>query len=250
MSLLVYVIPVTTAGAHQEQIGCSNALEMDRTPIDAHADEQRRLMRVTLLHPLPGLAEGERIYIVDASLSGIRLSHQSLFATRTDCGITFDWDGTAIDLVGQVRWTRAQRLGSASFAKTLYQSGLQIAAMTPEAQVALRSLVESHVERALDEQKANAKGIPQMAAQSLQPGGGAIFARHEFSGGVWRKITTPDARQPSSGFTVSVAELRAEVDLLRAAYETADGVMRDMIRKFAALSISNAEGVPTRRYIP
>jgi hypothetical protein len=47
-----------------------------------------------------------------------------------------------------------------------------------------------------------------------------------------------------------VAELRAEVDLLRAAYETADGVMRDMIRKFAALSISNAEGVPTRRYIP
>lgn len=223
---------------------------MDRTPNDVRADEQRRLMRVTLLHPLPGLAEGERIYIVDASLSGIRLSHQSLFATRTDCGITFDWDGNAIDLVGRVRWTRAQRLGTASFSRTLYQSGLQIAAMTPEAQLALRSLVESHVERALDEQRANAKGIPPLAAHSLQTGGGGQFTRHEFIGGVWRKITTADPRQPNSGFTVSAAELRSEVDLLRVAYETADSPMRDMIRKFAALSISNAEGIPTRRYIP
>jgi hypothetical protein len=116
--------------------------------------------------------------------------------------------------------------------------------------MALRALVEAHVERALDEQKANAKGIPPIAAQSAQKGGAAIYARHEFVHGTWRKLVTSDPAQPESGFTVSSEEQREQVELLRSAYVTSDANMRTVIRKLAELSIANPDGIPTRRYTP
>ena len=207
-------------------------------------------MRVNLLQPVVGVAGEESIYILDASLQGVRVSHRSLFTPRADCNIGFEWDGAPIELVGTVRWTKLQRLGSASYAKTIYQSGLEIATIGPEAQMALRSLIEVHVERALDEQKVNAKGIPPIAAQSVQKGGSALYARHEFVRGTWRKLMTSDPAQPVSGFTLSTEESRDQVELLRSAYVTADANMRTVIRKLAELSIANPDGIPTRRYTP
>jgi hypothetical protein len=212
--------------------------------------EHRRVMRVNLLQPVVGVAGEERVYILDASIRGVRVSHRTLFAPRADCNIGFEWDGSPIDLVGTVRWTKLQRLGSAAYAKSIYQSGLEISTISLEAQMALRSLVEAHVERALDEQKANAKGIPPIAAQSVQNGGAAIYARHEFVRGTWRKLMTPDPAQPQSGFTVSSEEQREQVELLRSAYVTADANMRTVIRKLAELSIANPDGIPNRRYTP
>jgi hypothetical protein len=45
-------------------------------------------------------------------------------------------------------------------------------------------------------------------------------------------------------------EEESKVEMLRSAYETADADGRNLIRTFAALSISKAEGIPTRRYNP
>jgi hypothetical protein len=213
-------------------------------------DEHRRVMRVNLLQPVVGVVGNESIYILDASLRGVRVSHRTLFAPRADCNIGFEWDGVPIDLVGSVRWTKLQRLGSAAYVKTIYESGLEIATIGPQAQMALRSLIEVHVERALDEQKANAKGIPPIAAQSVQRGRSPIYARHEFVRGTWRKLMTSDPAQPASGFTVSKEESRDQVELLRSAYVTADTNMRTVIRKLAELSIANPDGIPTRRYTP
>jgi hypothetical protein len=213
-------------------------------------DDHRRVMRVNLLQPVIGVAGEERIYILDASLGGVRVSHRTLFAPRADCNIGFEWDGVPIDLVGTVRWTKLQRLGSAAYAKTIYQSGLEIAVIGPDAQMGLRSLIAAHVERALDEQKANAKGIPPIAAQSVQKGGSAIYARHEFVRGTWRKLMTSDPAQPVSGFTLSSEEPREQVELLRSAYVTADANMRTVIQKLAELSIANPDSIPTRRYTP
>ena len=213
-------------------------------------DEHRRVMRVNLLQPVVGVVGDEQIYILDASLGGVRVSHRTLFAPRADCNIGFEWDGAPIELVGTVRWTKLQRLGSAAYVKTMYESGLEIAAIGPEAQMALRSLIEAHVERALDEQKANAKGIPPIAGQSVLRGGYAIYARHELVRGTWRKLMTSDPAQPASGFTLSTEESRDQVELLRSAYVTADANMRIVIRKLAELSIANPDGIPTRRYTP
>ena len=104
-------------------------------------------MRVTLLQPIAGAAGTERIYVVDASLSGVRLSHLTLFQQRDDCRIEFEWDSRPIQFAGQVRWTKLQKIGSAAFSKSVYQSGLEIAAISPPAHEALRGLIESHIER-------------------------------------------------------------------------------------------------------
>jgi hypothetical protein len=213
-------------------------------------DEQRRVMRVELLEPLAGLAGNERVYVVDASLRGVRLSHLSLFSCRDGCPIEFEWGGREVELVGKVRWTKLQRIGTAAFSKSVYQSGFEICSIPEDVETILRDLVESHVERALDEQKANARGVPPLAVQPVQTGQGSTFARHEFVHGVWRKTITADRQQPRLGFTVSTSEARDQIDILRSAFEIADPQMRQIIQKLAELTICNVEGIPMRRYTP
>ncbi len=208
-------------------------------------DRDRRVGRVRLLQPVPAVADGERAYIVDASLRGVRLSHTNLFSQETQCGVTFEWNGNPIEFVGKIRWTKAQRIPSN---RNIYYSGFEIEAIRHESASALRGLIESCVERAIDEQKANAKGIPPVAASLMQSGTSILYGRHELVDGVWRKIMTSDARQPLSGFTVSANESRHQVELLKKAYEAADPAMRETIRKLAEISVS--ETVPARRYIP
>jgi PilZ domain len=213
-------------------------------------NEYRRIMRVSLPEPLPGVAADETMYVLDASLRGVRISHRSLFSPRTDIPIHFQWDGKPIDVTGTVRWTRLQQLGSASYVRTMYQSGVEIVSIKEDTEGALRGLVLHQVELALDERKANAKGVPPYAARFLQTGEASTYARHEFVNGVWRKIVTKDARQPVCGFTVSTSEARDQIEILRSAYEIADTQMKRVIQKVAELTISNSEGVPMRRYTP
>jgi hypothetical protein len=131
----------------------------------------------------------------------------------------------------------------------VYQSGIAIADIKTDSEKALRGLVERCVERALDEQKANARGVPPLAASFTKSEQTHLYARHEFVHGVWCKMTTSNSRQPISGFTVPSSESRTQVEMLRAAYEVADGSMRQVIRRLAQLSIEDS-GVPSRRYTP
>lgn len=222
---------------------------------DSHAkframDEHRRVLRVSLLEPLAGKAGEERVFVVDASLRGLRISHLTLFSPRAEIPIAFDWEGSEIDVVAAVRWTKLQRIGTAAYAKSVYQSGVEITSIREDTEGTLRGLVEHHVERALDEQKANARGVPPLGAQSVQSGEASTYARHELVNGVWRKIVTTDRAQPLSGFTVSSEETRDQVEMLRSAYEIADLPMRQMIRKLAEMSVSVREGIPMRKYTP
>ena len=56
-------------------------------------DEHRRVMRVLLPDPVVGFAGDERVYVLDASLRGVRISHLSLFPRRADLPIHFERDG-------------------------------------------------------------------------------------------------------------------------------------------------------------
>ena len=60
----------------------------------------------------------------------------------------------------------------------------------------------------------------------------------------------PFSKQPANGFTVSAAETDENVSMLCDAYEAGDAENRRLIRIMAELSISKAEGIPTRRYEP
>src|SRR5216684_1004435 len=140
-------------------------------------EEHRRVQRVTLMHPLVGMADGERVYVVDASLTGVRMLHAKLFQPQGSCSVSFSWDGKPIQLEGAIRWTKP-RIGS-DLSRNSYQSGVEIATIRPQAHFALQELIELHVERALDERKANTRGIPPIAVQSVQSGRSSTYARHE-----------------------------------------------------------------------
>ena len=208
---------------------------------------RRHTARVTLRKPIRASACGETACVVDASVRGVRVAHRHLLADRDRCPITFDWNGKEIEFVGRVRWTRLQRDGGAPS----YQSGLEIAAIDDRSTTVLRKLVESHVERALEEQKANARGIPPGNAERAHATAQTrLYARHELVGGIWRKSTTSDFKQPPTGFTVPIDERPDQVELLRAAYAAADPSMRGMIRRFAELSIADPDATWPNRFIP
>ena len=215
------------------------------------SSERRRYGRVRPVQRLRGNVGTVPVYIVDISLNGVRVAHQDpIQSGETPCLLRFEWDGQSVTLQCQVRRTRVEREAKSQFDKALYHSGLQIVSILPASREILRELIASCVTRALDEQRANAKGIPAIAAQSVQTGKGEDYLRCELVGDNWRKTRTRVSDQPSNGFTISIEEEPSKVDMLCRAYEAGDADGRKLIRTFAALSISKSEGVPTRRYSP
>ena len=111
-------------------------------------------------------------------------------------------------------------------------------------------MIAALVARALDEQKANARGVPAAAAQCFQTGKGTEFLRFELINGAWRRTATTRPDQPVQGFTISADENREHIEMLCHTFQNADEPGRKLIKMMAELSISKAEGIPTRRYTP
>jgi hypothetical protein len=213
--------------------------------------ERRRVQRVRLMQPLRGMAGSQRVFVLDLSVHGIRIAHQEELGRAGEaCLLTFEWEGIHISVHCRISHTQVLRAGSPSRSRTLMHSGLEIEGASNEARTTLRTMIEAHVLRAIDEQKANARGVPAIAAQSFQTGKGDQFVQHLFTNGRWSQRETTDSRQPPAGFTISKEQTRAEVQMLRDAYEAGDATTRDLIRKMSELSISRIEGIPTRRYEP
>lgn len=214
-------------------------------------DERRQFGRVMPVRRIRGTVGNVVVFLLDVSLAGARVAHQEPLPPIGGTSVLkFEWDGRPFSAPCEVRRTRTERPAKTEFDKPLYHSGLFLSVDAIHEQI-LRDIVAESVARALDEQKANANGIPAIAAQSFQTGKGDDFVRYELRAGTWSKIATRDARQPhGEGFTISASELPSKVVMLCRAYESGDADGRRLIRTFAALSISKAEGVPTRRYTP
>ncbi len=214
--------------------------------------ERRRVQRVRLPTPLRATIGGIRVFIVDLSLRGFRIAHQDSVGKVGDlCPISAEWDGRQIEVSCILVRTQVHRAADSHSNRTLYHSGLQMGTMTAASAMAVRAIIEHHIALALDEQKANARGIPAVAAQSFQTGNSRHFVRHEFILGRWREVATTDTKQPDNGFTVALSHTPQEVQMLRNAYEQGGpSGNRDLVQKLAKLSISGGDGVPTRKYTP
>jgi hypothetical protein len=166
--------------------------------------------------------------------------------------VVFEWEGRKASMSCELRWLHIQQqnIGRASYSKSLYHAGYKIAEIDENSHAVLRDIVLEHVLRALDEQKANARGIPALAAQSFQTGVAREYLRHEYLAGQWRETRTGDPKQPAQGFTVGADHSRDEIDMLREAWAAGDFAARDMIRRMAEMSTSTESGIPTRRYTP
>lgn len=214
--------------------------------------ERRRVQRVRLPEPLRGSIGGVRVFVMDLSLRGVRVAHQENIGDIGDpCVVRCEVDGRTMELQCSVVRTQVHRAGETKSARTLYHSGLEIQQVSALSAMLLRSIIEHHIAMAMDEQKANARGIPAVAAQSFQTGNSKHFVRHEYILGRWREIATTDATQPENGFTVAANHTPTEVEMLRNAFERG-GISgsRDLIKRLAQLSITAGEGIPTRRYMP
>lgn len=213
--------------------------------------ERRRYQRVRLVDQVRGVVGDTRVVVADVSLSGLRVLHQDeVPRVGAPCVVKFRWDGRMVALDCIVKRTTLRRPAKSALEKPLFESGLQIEDVEGESAKTLRALIESHILRALDERKANARGIPPSAAQSFQTGKGDELVRHELVRGTWRTITTSDPRQPTNGFTISAAEPLPNVEMLRATFADSDLTGRRLIQQMAEMSISRSEGIPTRKYEP
>jgi hypothetical protein len=215
------------------------------------SQERRSVQRIRLSKALRGSVGTMRMFAIDISIKGVRLAHQEPMGRPGErCAVTVEWEGAKILLQCVIRHTRIERRATASNPKALHYSGLEIQEASETALEMLRHLVAVQIERALDEQKANARGIPAIAADSFQTGKGDRYVRHELADGVWKSFATLESRQPPTGFTISAEIEPSEVEMLREAYEKGDPAARALIRQMSALSISKNEGIPTRRYEP
>jgi len=214
----------------------------------AESSDRRRFQRIGLPRPVGGRSGAARVFLIDLSLGGFRVAHQLALKPNDPFELSFEWEGQRITMRCSVIHNVLFRLAKTSAEKSIYHAGLRIDEATVSSRSALREMIASFIARALDEQKANARGIPAVAADSFQTGKGTRYLRCELIDGTWRKSETERPDQPPFGFTVSVEEDRQQLALLCESFEKSDAEGRKMIQMLAEMSISKAEGIPTRRY--
>lgn len=210
--------------------------------------QQRRPERIRPISLIRGVAGDHKIAVLNVSLTGIGIAHQKPIGQPGDeIETRFQWDGRSVRARCELRWSKQQT----HLSPPLWHSGFRFLSFPDAASPGiLRELVLHYVERAIDEQKANAKGLPAVAAQSFQTGASSLYRRHELIAGRWISTETGDRRQSPRGFTIAVNHPPDEVAMLRSAYEAADRAGAELIRKLAEMSISSDDGIPTRRYEP
>jgi hypothetical protein len=213
--------------------------------------ERRRYQRITLSRPVVGKIDSVKVFVIDVSIIGARVAHQEDLPQHQTYRLTFEWQGEEIVYDCEVVRTASDNKPVPAGGRPVFQSGLRLLRAVGGSAVALRNLIGEHVMRALDEQKANAKGIPPLAA-TFQSGvkKETNFLVFRYVRNQWQKTSSANPQQPLDGFTVSQKEDPVQVDLLCRTYESSDLSGRKMIRAMAELSISSSEAVPTRKYKP
>jgi hypothetical protein len=202
--------------------------------------------------PLEARFAERPVRIIELSVVGFLAAHEGRLAADETHRLVIDWDGAQLELQCRVVRSTMWRLGKSLGERSIYHSGLHIVDVSKASFDKLRELIAERVMRALEEQKANARGIPPLAAYMyrFQPGKGELYRRCELVNGEWRKTETIRPAQPLNGFTVSADVEPEHVEMLCRTWEITTTEGRRLTRLLAELSVSKVEGVPTRRYVP
>jgi hypothetical protein len=210
-------------------------------------DDRRHLGRITPRAPLDARIGRTPVRILDISLRGSRVAHEEPLPVGETCLLTFRWDEQPVEA-----WCEIVRSRLHAFARSgrpEFHTGLKIVEAPNGSAPALRQLITWHVSRALDEQKADAHGIPP-EGELEQPDADNVFIRCELSRGIWRRITTADPQQPAMGFTIRASESVHGINRLCRVYERTDTDGRRLIQRMAAVSLGSDATASQRRYVP
>ena len=212
--------------------------------------ERRRFGRIDLEEPLTGLIGDVPVDIVEVSVVGFRAHHEARFPPGEDREIALRWQGREMRFLCTIIRSTLFRLAKNASEKSIYQSGVKIERSIGDSEATLRDLIAHRVMRALEEQKANARGLPPIGSYTYQVGKGDRYRRCELTDGKWRKFDTTRTEQPQEGFTVSAEVDPHQIDLLCRTYEAMTAEGRRLTKMLAELSIKKTEGTATRRYVP
>jgi hypothetical protein len=190
------------------------------------------------------------VQLVDLSLNGARVIGEARFSPGSEHELQFQWNDQEVRLNCTVVRCTLFSFAKSPGEKSTYQSGLRVRETIGDSDRIVRELIADYVIRALEEQKANARGIPPLGQYAYVEGKGDRFRRCELIEGKWRRSETTRPDQPQSGFTISADIRPYYVDLLCETYQMLNEEGRRLTQTLAQLSISKAEGIPTRRYLP
>ena len=201
-----------------------------------------------MMEKVPASIESRRGFLVNVSLSGALVEHEGPFQVGERLTLRFDWRGEPV-VVESVA-ARCELHRRMSTGPSIYRTGIAFRLHRGSSQEVMREMVTDLVERALDERKANARGIPPNVPSAVMRGRVRGYLRLRLVHGVWQRLATGDAMQPPDGFTVSIDEDPSQIKLLCETYEKLSEMDRELVRKMAALSLANPEGLPARRFEP
>jgi hypothetical protein len=239
----------------------------------------RRVQRIHLAQPVIARLGATPVVLVDISILGARIEHQTPLTAGAQSRLTFRWDDTEVSTDCRIVRSRLERFSVGADGLTVYHSGLEFERVSEETKQNLKRMIEGFITRALEEQKLNARGVvPQheIGKMPIFRFGGQLTANssdvrtaagtsglptarmaaesgyicYHLDTNTWRKKRTHDPGQPSEGFTISANEDHAQADLLCEAYQKSDRDGRKMIQLFAQLSIMDGEGVTPGRFEP
>ena len=213
-------------------------------------EDRRQFHRIHIDAPLEARLGEAPVTVKDVSLNGARVVGEARFAPNSEHELHFVWNDMKVDAVVNVVRCTLYSFAKAPGEKSTYQMGLRIRELIGHSDRVLREMIAAHVIHALEEQKANARGLPPLGPYFYLEGKGDRFRRCELVDGKWRRTETTRAEQPPNGFTISADIRPYYVDLLCQTYQNADEEGRRLTQTLAQLSISKSEGVPTRRYLP
>lgn len=206
-------------------------------------EERRKYGRIQLREKLPATVDGVPVRVIEVSVTGARLAHEQRFPRAATNTLRLEWRGQTIRL-------QCEAIRSMLVRPNEYQSGVHFVNSGDDADRMLRELIGEHVTHALNEQIANARGVPPIGSYTYQIGKGNRYRRCEFIDGAWRKTETGDQSQPASGFTISAEIDPGHVQMLCQTWLACDEEGRRLTQILAQLSIDKREGTPTRRYVP
>jgi len=216
----------------------------------ASGAEKRQYGRITLEEPLQGWIGEIAVDVLEASVTGFRVIHGARFPPGEARQIRVLWGSREMRFSCQIARSMLFQLAKNAGEKSVYQSGVRLEEAFGDSESVLRDLIADRVIRALEEQKANWRGIPPAGNYTYQVGKGDRYRRCELIEGRWRRSDATSSEQPVTGFTVSAELHPVQVDLLCKTFEASGEEGRRLTRILAELSIRKTEGTPIRKYEP
>jgi hypothetical protein len=226
---------------------------------------KRRVHRIRLAPPILGKIGAQNVVIADISLDGARIEHSEPLPIGAETTLSFVWREQALNLRSRVVRCKLERFaGEGGEGLTVFHSGLLFTAHS-ESRDALKTMIAIYIGRALEEQKANARGeLPvsienmpifreytltanqaeaaraiglsdQRPAARIARATGYICCRLDRNR--WKQTRTSDPQQPEDGFTVSASEDLEQLEHLCETYRLGDEPAREFIRLLARLSV-------------